>query len=78
MFLSKLLESHFETFSLPEVGSGIYVAPEVLPKGVVRSLYLLQPGLARCKHSHDGPKESVLLGVGCVGQIGNCCGPQGI
>lgn len=51
-------------------GSGAYMAPEVLLKGVSRSQYLLQPGLVWCKHSHDGPNESALLGVGCVRQIG--------
>jgi len=36
-------KSCFEAFSLPEAGSGVYLAPEVLPKGAVKHLYLLQP-----------------------------------
>lgn len=37
--------SHTKTFSCPEIGSGVYMIPEVLLKGAGRSQNLLQPGI---------------------------------
>jgi len=55
-------KSCFEAFSLPEAGSGVYLAPEVLPKGAVKHLYLLQPAWWDANTATMAPKNLFSLG----------------